>query len=73
MPWATATHTVPRRLHSTHTLYDGIRGVRPWSAAASTSSSWCLSIGQPRSSKSTATWAEIGVDRASVARYSGWA
>ena len=26
MPWATATHTVPRRLHSMHTLYRGTAG-----------------------------------------------
>ena len=31
----------------------------------STSSNWCLLIGQPRSSKSTGTWLEIAVDVAS--------
>ena len=73
MPWATVTQTLPRRLHSTQTLYAGIRGVRPCRNAASTSSSWRWSIGQPRSSKSTATWAAIGVEVASVSMYSGWA
>ena len=38
-----------------------------------TSSSWRLSIGQPRSSKSTGTWAAIGVEVASVEMYSGGA
>ena len=36
-----------------------------------TSSSWRLSIGQPRSSKSTVTCSEIGVDVASVEMYCG--
>ena len=36
-----------------------------------TSSSWRLSIGQPCSSKSTGTCAEIGVDVSSVETYSG--
>ena len=36
-----------------------------------TSSSWRLSIGQPCSSKSTATCAEIGVEVSSVEMYSG--
>lgn len=36
-----------------------------------TSKSWRLSIGQPRSSKSTGTLAEIAVDRSRVAMYSG--
>ena len=39
--------------------------------AVITSSSWCLLIGQPRSSKSTGTWSAIGVEVASVAMYSG--
>ena len=40
---------------------------------ASTSTSWRLSIGQPRSSKSTGTWAAIGVLSASVVMNSGCA
>ena len=40
-------------------------------SAVTTSSSWRLSIGQPRSSKSTGTWSAIGVDVASVEMYSG--
>ena len=36
-----------------------------------TSSSWYLLIGQPRSSKSTGTWAAIGVEVARVLMYSG--
>jgi len=32
-----------------------------------------LSIGQPRSSKSTGTWAEIAVEVASVSMYCGLA
>ena len=46
-------------------------GRRPWRYAATTSSSWRLSIGQPRSSKSTATWSAIAVEVASVEMYSG--
>jgi hypothetical protein len=38
-----------------------------------TSSSWRRSIGQPRSSKSTGTCAEIGVEVASVSMYCGLA
>ena len=41
-------------------------GLRPARYAVSTSRSWRLSIGQPRSSKSTGTCAAIGVDVASV-------
>jgi len=65
------TQTVPRSLHSWHTLWPGIDGFRPIRKALMTSSSWPLSIGQPRSSKSTGTWALIGVEVASVFRYSG--
>ena len=65
------TQAVPRRLHSSHTLCPGIRGCLPASNADSSSSSWPLSIGQPRSSKSTRTWLAIGVEVASVAMYSG--
>ena len=36
-----------------------------------TSSSWRLLIGQPCSSKSTGTWALIGVEVSSVDMYSG--
>ena len=41
-------------------------GRRPCRKAVTTSSSWCLSIGQPRSSKSTGTWSAIAVEVASV-------
>ena len=63
---------VPRRLHSTQTLWvgDARAGGRAGSALI-TSSSWCLLIGQPRSSKSTGTWSAIGVEVASVEMYSG--
>ena len=44
---ATMTHTVPRRLHSTQTLWVGILGLRPMQERASTSSSCSLLIGQP--------------------------
>ena len=71
MPWATITQTIPRRLHSVQTLVVGMLGRRPAKKAVSTSSSWRLLIGQPCSSKSTGTWAEIGVDVASVETYSG--
>ena len=45
----------------------------PGREAVSTSSSWRRSIGQPCSSKSTSTWAEIGVEVSREAMYSGWA
>ena len=67
----TITQTVPRRLHSMQTLCAAIAGLRPARNAEITSMSWRLSIGQPRSSKSTGTWAEIGVEVASVLIYSG--
>jgi hypothetical protein len=47
-------------------LVSGMAGLRPASRAVITSSSWRRSMGQPRSSKSTCTCAEIGVDVASV-------
>ena len=53
------------------TLYRGTLGRTPWSSATRRSTSWCLLIGQPRSSKSTSTWSEIGVLVASVLMYSG--
>src|SRR5215470_8978702 len=56
IPRATMTHEVPRSLQSWHTLCSG---------------SWPLSIGQPRSSKSTLTWSDTGVEVASVEMYSG--
>ena len=65
------TQTVPRNLHSWHTLWPGIAGLRPIRKALMTSSSWPLSIGQPRSSKSTGTWALIGVEVASVFKIFG--
>ena len=65
------TQTLPRRLHSMQTLVDGMFGRRPCRNAVITSSSWRLSIGQPCSSKSTGTCAEIGVEVASVEMYSG--
>ena len=72
MPWATMTHTVPRRLHSMQTLCARIaRACGRSGSAVITSSSWCLLIGQPRSSKSTGTWSLIGVEVASVEMYSG--
>ena len=71
VPCATATHTAPRRLHSTHTLYVGMRGWRPCTNAPTTSSNCPRSIGQPRSWKSTVTWAAIGVERSSVLMYPG--
>ena len=64
---ATITHTLPRSLHSTHTLCVGVFGLRWCKKALMTSSSCCLLIGQPRNSKSTKTWAAIGVERSSVA------
>ena len=73
MPSATITQVSPRRLHSEQTLVSGISGLRPTRNADITSSSWCLSIGQPRSSKSTGTCAAIGVDVASVSMYCGLA
>ena len=62
VPWATITHVLPRRLHSSHTLCPGICGFRPTSSAVSSSRSWPLSMGQPRSSKSTGTWLAMGVE-----------
>ncbi len=46
-------------------------GRRPCRNAVITSSSWRLLIGQPFSSKSTGTCAEIGVEVSSVEMYSG--
>jgi sulfhydrogenase subunit delta len=66
-PLATMMHTLPRILHSTHVAWLATLGRRPCRYAEITSSSWRLSIGQPRSSKSTLTWDEIGVEVASVA------
>ena len=71
MPCATITHTLPRRLHSMHTLCDEIAGLRSLRKALITSSSCRLLMGQPCSSKSTCTWSEIGVEVASVDTYSG--
>ena len=67
------TQGVPRSLHSTQTLWAGMLGLRPWRQAFSSSSNWPLSIGQPRNSKSTATWSAMGVDSSRVLMYSGWA
>ena len=48
MPWATITQTVPRRLHSTHTLCGAhARAAVGRGSALITSSSWRLLIGQP--------------------------
>src|SRR5271169_2084645 len=55
VPCATMTQTVPRSLHSWHTLWPGMDGLRPTRKALMTSSSWPLSMGQPRNSKSTGT------------------
>ena len=63
---ATTTHTLPRCLHSKHTLWAGMFGLRPTSRAVMTSSSWRRSIGQLFSSKSTSTCAAIGVEVARV-------
>src|ERR1700693_3225386 len=62
---------VPRSLHSTHPLVAGVFGLRAFRNAASTSTSWCLLIGQPCSSKSTLTCALIGVEVSSVSMNSG--
>ncbi len=67
----TSTQAVPRSLHSTQTLCAGVLGLRAFRNAASTSSNWCLLIGQPCSSKSTLTCALIGVEVASVSMKSG--
>ena len=53
VPCATITHTLPRRLHSMHTLEDEIAGRRSFRSALITSSSCILLMGQPWSSKST--------------------
>src|SRR5947207_1533737 len=45
MPWATITQTVPRNLHSTHTLCAGVFGLRPFRNALITSTSCALLIG----------------------------
>ncbi|GIU90303.1 MAG: hypothetical protein KatS3mg010_1402 [Acidimicrobiia bacterium] len=71
VPCATVTHTFPRSLHSTHTLWAGTSGARPLRNALITSSSCRPSIGQPRSSKSTGTCAAIGVEVSSVSMYDG--
>jgi hypothetical protein len=44
------------------TLSFGTFGARPPRYAEMVSSSWVFEIGQPRSSKSTATWSAIGVE-----------
>ena len=62
---------MPRPLHSWHTVCPGMTGRRPARGAVRTSSSWPRSIGQPWSSKSTATWAEIGVEVSSVVEVLG--
>ena len=67
----TITQTVPRCLHSMQTLWAAMAGLRPARNAEITSMSCALLIGQPCSSKSTATCAEIGVDVASVLMYCG--
>ena len=46
-------------------------GLRPCRKALITSSSWCLLIGQPRSSKSTGTWSAMGVDLSQRLMYCG--
>ena len=71
VPSATATHTRSRSLHSSHTAWVGRTGFRPASVALTTSMSWSVSTGQPRSSRSTDTWSAIGVDVASVSIQSG--
>jgi len=60
VPFATATQTLPLRLHSTHTLKVGIRGLRPWRYEASTSISCLLSIGTPAQLKVDV---DVGADR----------
>ena len=67
----TMTQMLPRSLHSMQTLWPAIAGLRPARKADSTSSNCALLIGQPCSSKSTFTWAEIGVEVASVLMYFG--
>ena len=62
VPRLTSRQTVPRPLHSWHTECPGITGRRPARVAVITSSSWWRSIGQPCSSKSTSTWAAMGVE-----------
>ena len=71
MPCATITHTLPRRLHSTQTLWAAMLRRRRCRIALSDLDQLRLSIGQPRSSKSTWTWSAIGVEVASVEMYSG--
>jgi hypothetical protein len=73
MPWETITQGMPRLLHSTQTEWVAMLGRRRCSIAETSSSSWRLLIGQPRSSKSTSTWSAIGVEVASVEMYSGLA
>ena len=70
-PRATATHTTPSALHSAQTLVDGTRGFRPTIRAVRISTSWPVSIGQPRSSKSTGTCSAIAVLVASVLMKAG--
>ena len=67
----TITQTLPRSLHSTQTLWAATLGLRPFRKALTTSSSWRLLGGQPRSSKSTGTWSAMAVEVASVSMYSG--
>ena len=62
MPWATITQTFPARLHSTQTEWFATAGLRSFTNALITSSSWWRFTGQPCSSKSTWTLAEIGVE-----------
>ena len=52
-PRVTTTHAMPRRLHSRQTAWSGSCGRRPVVSEVSSSTSWCGSIGQPRSSAST--------------------
>ena len=73
VPCATITQGTPARLHSTQTLWLSTFGRRPAMNAPTTSSSWCLLIGQPCSSKSTWTWSAIAVEVRSVEMYSGFA
>ena len=70
-PRETMTQTVPARLHSTQTASLGSCGRRPMAVAVSSSTSWPVSMGQPRSSASTWTWSATGVAVASVSTYSG--
>ena len=73
VPCATMMQAVPRFLHSMQTLFGDTFGLRSFKNALMTSRSWCLLIGQPRSSKSTITCAAMGVDVSSVLMYSGLA